>query len=64
MIMSAIKKSVFLFAALFLAAGIAGCKKLFDVKPEQALDKEQVYQNVYDADAAVFGFVWQISSTG
>jgi hypothetical protein len=55
MIMSAIKKSVFLFTALFLAAGIAGCKKLFDVKPEQSLDKEQVYQNVYDADAAVLG---------
>lgn len=55
MIMSAIKKTVFLFAVLFLAAGIAGCKKLFDVQPEQALDKEQVYQNVYDADAAVLG---------
>jgi starch-binding outer membrane protein, SusD/RagB family len=55
MIMSAIKKSVFLFAVVFLAAGVTGCKKLFDVKPEQALDKDEVYQNVYDADAAVLG---------
>jgi hypothetical protein len=55
MIMSAIKKSVFLFAVVVLAAGVTGCKKLFDVKPEQALDKDEVYQNVYDADAAVLG---------
>ncbi|MBO9203791.1 MULTISPECIES: RagB/SusD family nutrient uptake outer membrane protein [Niastella] len=53
--MSAIKKTVFLFAALGLVAGIAGCKKIFDVEPEQSLDKDQVYQNVYDADAAVLG---------
>lgn len=55
MIMSAIKNSLFLFAVVFLAAGVSGCKKLFDVKPEQALDKDEVYQNVYDADAAVLG---------
>lgn len=55
MIMSAIKKSVFLFAVVFLAAGVTGCKKMFDVKPEQTLDKDEVYQNVYDADAAVLG---------
>ncbi|AEV97112.1 RagB/SusD family protein [Niastella koreensis] len=53
--MRAIKKSLFLFAVVLLAAGITGCKKLFDVKPEQALDKDEVYQNVYDADAAVLG---------
>jgi hypothetical protein len=55
MIMSAIKKIAFLFAFLFFTTLLSGCKKLFDVKPEQALDKEQVYQNVYDADAAVLG---------
>jgi starch-binding outer membrane protein, SusD/RagB family len=55
MIMSAIKKIVFLSAVLFITTIVGGCKKVFDVKPEQALDKEQVYQNVYDADAAVLG---------
>lgn len=53
--LSAIKKSVFLFAGVCLAAGAAGCKKMFDVKPQQTLDKTEVYQNVYDADAAVLG---------
>jgi hypothetical protein len=49
--MTAIHKiGILLLATLFF-----GCKKLFDVKPEQELDKEQVYQNVYDADAAVLG---------
>lgn len=55
MIMSAIQKIAFLFSILFFTTVLSGCKKLFDVKPEQALDKEQVYQNVYDADAAVLG---------
>lgn len=55
MIMSAIKKSTFLSVLVLFTTMIAGCKKLFDVKPEQALDKDQVYQNVYDADAAVLG---------
>lgn len=53
--LSAIKKSVFLFAGVCLATGAAGCKKMFDVKPQQTLDKTEVYQNVYDADAAVLG---------
>jgi hypothetical protein len=53
--MSAIKKIVFLLTVLFFTTFLSGCKKLFDVKPEQALDKDQVYQNVYDADAAVLG---------
>ncbi len=55
MSMSAIKKIVIPFAVLFLTIILPGCKKMFDIKPEQTLDKEQVYQNVYDADAAVLG---------
>jgi len=42
----------------FFAAGllsIAGCKKVFDTKPQDQLDVSQAYQNVYDADAAVVG---------
>jgi hypothetical protein len=55
MCMTAIKKSVFLPAVFLLTALLPGCKKMFDVRPEQSLDKEQVYQNIYDADAAVLG---------
>ena len=32
-----------------------GCKKIFDIKPEDQLDKSNAYQNVFDADAAVVG---------
>jgi starch-binding outer membrane protein, SusD/RagB family len=45
-------KSV-LFATLLLS--LVGCKKLFDIKPEEQLDESNAYQNVYDADAAVVG---------
>lgn len=41
-----------LFAILL---GSAGCKKLFDIKPEDQLDQTNAYQNVFDADAAVVG---------
>ena len=34
---------------------ISGCKKVFDIKPQDQLDQTQAYQNVYDADAAVVG---------
>lgn len=42
-----------LFATLLLS--VAGCKKVFDIKPEDQLDESNAYQNVYDADAAVVG---------
>jgi predicted ABC-class ATPase len=32
-----------------------GCQKVFDIKPKDTLDQSQMYQNVYDADAAVLG---------
>ncbi len=41
-------------AALFFTS-VLGCKKVFDIKPEDQLDESQAYQNVYDADAAVIG---------
>ena len=34
---------------------ISGCKKVFDIKPQDQLDQTQAYLNVYDADAAVVG---------
>ncbi|MDX1937595.1 MAG: hypothetical protein SFU21_10770, partial [Flavihumibacter sp.] len=48
---SVIKWVVILQAAVC----VAGCKKLFDIKPETQLDVTNAYQNVYDADAAVIG---------
>lgn len=47
------KKLLLLALPVLLLAG--GCKKMFDIEPEQNLDKEQMYRNVYDADAAVLG---------
>ncbi len=43
--------------ALALLAGLAltGCKKVFDIEPQDQLDQANAYQNVYDADAAVVG---------
>lgn len=39
----------------FCLMTLSSCKKMFDVKPITALDKEQTYRNVFDADAAVWG---------
>jgi hypothetical protein len=44
-----------LTVAALLFTGISGCKKIFDIKPQDQLDVTQAYQNVYDADAAVVG---------
>lgn len=42
---------------ILLSTGLffSGCKKIFDLKPQDQLDQTQAYQNVYDADAAVVG---------
>lgn len=43
---------------LLLVLGLSSmvsCKKVFDIKPEDALEASQTYRNVYDADAAVLG---------
>lgn len=50
------KRLPILFNLLLLAtlAG-TGCRKVFDIKPQDQLDQTQAYQNVYDADAAVVG---------
>lgn len=44
-----------LYTALLCCSILCSCKKLFDIKPEEALDHSQVYENVNDADAAVIG---------
>jgi starch-binding outer membrane protein, SusD/RagB family len=43
------------FALLVTGFIFSGCKKVFDIKPQDQLDQSQAYQNVYDADAAVVG---------
>ena len=48
-----LKKYVLVVAAA--AAGFSSCKKILDVQPQDQLDAEQMYRNVYDADAAVIG---------
>jgi len=43
------------FALLVAGLVMPGCKKVFDIKPQDQLDQSQAYQNVFDADAAVVG---------
>jgi starch-binding outer membrane protein, SusD/RagB family len=38
-----------------MIAGLASCKKILDVKPGTELAAEQMYRDVYDANAAVMG---------
>jgi starch-binding outer membrane protein, SusD/RagB family len=49
------KFSAFCIATLSMAVLFSGCKKVFDIKPQDQLDQTQAYQNVFDADAAVVG---------
>ena len=54
--MKHIKKSArFVFLLLALFAGITSCKKLLDAPPGDVLTDENMYRNVFDADAAVLG---------
>lgn len=45
----------YVFVAAVAAAGFSSCKKILDVQPQDQLTSEQMYRNVYDADAAVVG---------
>lgn len=40
---------------LLVSLSASSCANLFDVDPQEALTPEQVYRNVFDADAAVLG---------
>jgi starch-binding outer membrane protein, SusD/RagB family len=50
-------KRILNLSSALLVTGLifSGCKKVFDIKPQDQLDQSQAYQNVYDADAAVVG---------
>ena len=38
-----------------ICLSILSCSKMFDIEPKSAVSSEQMYRNVYDADAAVIG---------
>lgn len=48
-------KLCFVFLVLMGSIMLSSCKKILDVKPQSALVPEQMYRNVFDADAAVLG---------
>jgi len=48
-------KLFFLLPVLTGSIILSSCKKILDVKPQSALVPEQMYRNVFDADAAVLG---------
>lgn len=57
------KRLPILFNVLMLATmAVTGCRKVFDIKPQDQLDQTQAYQNVYDADAAVVGIYGKFMS--
>lgn len=39
----------------FTALGLVSCEEMLDVKPDKALEPDQVYRDRFDADAAVIG---------
>ncbi|MEJ6980707.1 RagB/SusD family nutrient uptake outer membrane protein [Pedobacter sp. P351] len=51
-------KSVLL---LTLSISTISCKKLLDIAPEDALEYDKAYQNVFDADAVIIGLYGQLA---
>lgn len=49
------KSIVFIVSAMTLLLSLGSCQDYLDVQPEDKLVGEQMYRNVYDADAAVVG---------
>ena len=43
------------FLSVVMLLGTLSCQKTFDIEPKSAIVSDQMYRNVYDADAAVFG---------
>lgn len=43
------------FVLIAISTTLCSCKNTFDFEPEEALEQNQTYQNVYDADAVVLG---------
>ena len=45
-----------------LMAGTSSCSKIFDVEPTEVLSSEQMYRNIFDADAAIVGLYGKFMS--
>jgi len=48
---------------VFLLTGVS-CKKILEVTPQDVLDREQTYRNIFDADAAVWGVYGKFLNLG
>jgi starch-binding outer membrane protein, SusD/RagB family len=48
------------FLAMLICVCTFSCKDTFDLKPENVLRADQMYQNVNDADAAIFGIIGKL----
>lgn len=55
-------KILILAAGLVFSTGLLSCKKLLDTEPAEVLEEKHMYQNVYDADAAVIGIYGKFMS--
>jgi len=53
-------KLVYKAGLLCLLISTFSCKKIFDLKPVDAVDASNAYQNIYDANAAVMGIYGQL----
>src|SRR4051794_13989791 len=53
--LTSLKIVPYLLTCIVLAAGSFSCRKALDIEPETRLSSNQVYRNVFDADAAVIG---------
>lgn len=51
-----------ILGTILIITTFVSCKKTFDILPEDKLDHQQVYQNVYDADAAVIAIYGKLLS--
>ncbi len=51
-----------LMVGLVCVVSLSSCQKMFEIQPEDKLDKEQMYQTVYDADAVIIGLYGKLSA--
>jgi len=49
------KRFKYILPVLVAGVSLFSCRKTFDIEPETTLSTNQVYRNIYDADAAVIG---------
>ena len=62
MIIKIFKKINITFSLIGTCVLLSSCQKMFDIKPEDTLDKEHMYKTVYDADAVIIGLYGKLSA--